>query len=141
MKKWLIVGVSAVLCAVVLGAYAYTFTSWGDMFKPSITGDRAADATCAAGIAPFIENGQPQTGKLLGMTLEERQDMATALGNVNEDVTIPEIKEAATAVLGGLLISGEGTGLFGQIGFISSMGRLAEACTANGWDAKKAGLW
>lgn len=139
MKKWAIIAVSAVLCVVALGAYTYSYTSALDVLKPSLTGDPAADATCAAAVAPFIEDGDPQSGKIIGMSLEERQEVATNLQRASEDVRIPEIKSAATALLGGLAM--QDAGLFGKIGFAQAYVGMANACTSNGWDAKKAGLW
>jgi len=34
-----------------------------------------------------------------------------------------------------------GDGLFGTVGYVTAVGKIAGACTSNGWTAVKAGLY
>jgi hypothetical protein len=139
MRKWVLVSVLAGV--VVLGAYAWAFTSIMDVFKPSITGDRATDATCAAAFSPFIVDGQPViAGKFTGMTSDERREMARQIEVHYRDVKYVDVRDGAQNVLGSLALAGDG-GLFGTLGLVHAYGALGSACSAHGWDAKKAGLW
>jgi hypothetical protein len=146
MKKWLIVGVSAVLCVVVIGAFTYSYTSFGDVFKPSLTGDRASDEVCAAAVSAFVVDGKPIVSKMFGMTPEERRELSEAIESPMRDATITDITDAATGVLAGLTVAGNAgagagfAGIFAQAAFAGKLTELNQACRAHGWTPQKAGL-
>lgn len=146
MKKWVIVGVSAILCVVALGAYTYAFTPWGDAFKPSLTGDRASDEVCAAAVSAFVVDGKPMVSKMFAMTPEERRAMSEAIESPMRDASIADITDAAAGVLAGLTVAGNAGagagigGIFAQAAFAGKLTELSQACQAHGWTPQKAGL-
>lgn len=127
IRHYLIGGVAL---AAILGTLVYVLS------PATITGDREADAACAA-LAEHLGADGADREAVIGRLPGNRTDqMVAAVTEHTEQSTIPSIRDAGRQ----LQTAADDRSLFRGLGIMVGAAGVAVACQAAGWTAEKAGM-
>lgn len=126
MRKWII----GALAAVVL-AGAAAIGLWLSAGPEPLTGDREADAACAAFVGPLV--GPQGPSELALMSPDERRAWVREVVGHASKADIPAIRDASDSMAAA-------QGMDSAIGLLTAAPEMTAACRGAGWNAQEAGI-
>lgn len=134
-KKYLWFVVTPIVAGILcLGVW---LTLWAT--PEPLTGDREADAACAALTEAVLDpQGRLSKQHLITLPQEEKRRIAEKIARHAERSEIPAFQDVSLEIA---VASRADDSLFGVAQYVTALGTVAQTCAEHGWNAREAGLY